>query len=51
MSIYFQIKKCKVDECDNCWFCSLFRPRLPQEVFENLHFIPDPVLTASKDKY
>ncbi|WAR08379.1 hypothetical protein MAR_018337 [Mya arenaria] len=39
MSIKFQLKKCK----GNCPYCILNPPRLPGDVFEGLHFLPDPV--------
>ncbi|XP_056009601.1 uncharacterized protein LOC130051588 [Ostrea edulis] len=35
----FQIKKCLAD---NCGYCVLNPPRLPDEVFQGLHFVPDP---------
>ncbi|XP_056013095.1 uncharacterized protein LOC125679479 [Ostrea edulis] len=35
----FQIKKCLTD---NCGYCVLNPPRLPDEVFQGLHFMPDP---------
>ena len=38
--MYFQIKKCTEPAC---WYCTLNPPRLPPEVFQDLHFIPDPV--------
>lgn len=39
--MYLQIKKCcKAD----CAYCTLNPPRLSQEIFKDLHFLPDPVL-------
>ncbi|XP_061174856.1 uncharacterized protein LOC133183999 [Saccostrea echinata] len=35
----FQIKKCMAD---NCGYCVLNPPRLPDDVFRGLHFVPDP---------
>lgn len=37
----FQLKKCK-DAC--CSYCTINPPRLPHDVFEQLSFLPDPVL-------
>ncbi|CAG2208685.1 unnamed protein product [Mytilus edulis] len=43
----FQIKKCKID----CWYCTLNPPRLPDEVFAALDWLPDPTLNADKSGF
>ncbi|PKY53552.1 hypothetical protein RhiirA4_547713 [Rhizophagus irregularis] len=42
----FQIKKCGKD---NCKFCLPIR--LPEDVFNNLNFIPDPILSTDSNHY
>lgn len=45
----FQVKRCKDSECP---FCSNMQPiRLPEEIFDALSFIPDPVLDSLKEHY
>ena len=45
----FQIKKCRDS---NCPFCSCLQPiRLPEEIFDQLSFLPNPVLDSSKEHY
>ena len=45
-SYLFQIKKCGQDECG---FCTPIR--LPRAVFDDLHFIPAPLLDSSKEHF
>ncbi len=40
--------KCKPGEL--CFYCILNPPRLPQDVFASLHFLPDPTIGRG-DKY
>ncbi|POG67325.1 hypothetical protein GLOIN_2v1779563 [Rhizophagus irregularis DAOM 181602=DAOM 197198] len=42
----FQIKKCRKNECVICGSI-----RLPQEIFNQLHFIPDPQISSDPDHY
>lgn len=44
----FQIKKCTRQECA---YCTLNPPRLSDEIFEKLHYLPDPVLGKDGDTY
>lgn len=44
----FQVKKCAKE---SCLHCSNHPVRLPQAEFENLKFIPLPLLNATKDQY
>ncbi|KAK6177156.1 hypothetical protein SNE40_015315 [Patella caerulea] len=46
----FQIKKCANALIENCAYCLFNPPRLPDEVFDTLSFVPDPVV-ASNNKY
>ena len=39
----FQVKKCPLDEVDNCWYCFFNPPRLPQDIYQDLCFVPDPM--------
>ncbi|GBC18616.2 hypothetical protein GLOIN_2v1779563 [Rhizophagus irregularis DAOM 181602=DAOM 197198] len=43
---YFKIKKCGKNECVICGSI-----RLPQEIFNQLHFIPDPQISSDPDHY
>ena len=36
---------------EDCWFCNLQPPRLPEELYEELHFLPDPVLDPVSHQY
>ncbi|XP_046341796.2 uncharacterized protein LOC124122725 [Haliotis rufescens] len=48
----FQIKKCDPHRVDDCWYCVINLPRLPDDEFEQLNFIPDPVVSPeSGDKF
>ena len=44
----FQVKKCKDP---NCFYCSRHHIRLPQEVFDSLHFLSLPLLDSTKQHY
>lgn len=35
----FQLKKCSSQEC---MYCSINPPRIPEDDFKDLHFLPDP---------
>ena len=37
--------------CTNCKYCSVNPSRLPNEVFEQLNFIPVPLLDHTKENY
>ena len=43
----YQIKKCTEEDCTYCTV--LHPPRLPEAVFKDLHFLPDPCLDANKE--
>lgn len=47
-SLVAQIKKCSDPACA---FCSMSGPRLPPEVFAELHFLPDSVEGEETNKY
>ncbi|XP_060585359.1 uncharacterized protein LOC132741240 isoform X2 [Ruditapes philippinarum] len=40
----FQIKKCDLQNVDSCPYCSLSPPRIPEDRYCSLNFLPDPVL-------
>ena len=42
-----QVKKCALDEVNDCWYCVFNPPRLLEEKYKDLHFVPDPM---QKDK-
>ena len=46
--IFFQIKKC---QSDTYGYCVINPPRLPEGLFEELHFVPDPVPGADGVTY
>ena len=48
MYFCFQIKKC---QSDTCGYCVINPPRLPEGLFEELHFVPDPVPGADGVTY
>ena len=41
--IMFQVKKCALDEINDCWYCVFNPPQLPEETYRDLHFVPDPM--------
>ena len=43
---YYQIVVLQVKKCGetDCIYCSLQPPRLPADIFDGLHFLPDPVV-------
>ena len=42
--IALQVKKCRPAVAHECPYCIHAPPRLAEDVFETLHFLPDPVL-------
>jgi hypothetical protein len=46
----FQIKKCNPEDVDGCPYCNLCPPRLPEDLYKDLHFLPDPVLHEGRYK-
>lgn len=49
--IIFQIKKCSLEDIDSCGYCMLSLPRLPEELYKDLHFLPDPVIDSVSGDY
>ena len=49
--MFLQIKKCSLDRVVNCWFCQLQPPRLPDDIYNSLHFLPDPVVDHSSNRF
>ncbi|KAH3848466.1 hypothetical protein DPMN_090831 [Dreissena polymorpha] len=43
--VFYQIKKCTSDECA---YCVINPPRLPEDIFQSLHFVPDPVMRGGQ---
>ena len=41
----------KCPEGEECPYCSLCPANLPADVFKDLHFLPDPVLDETSQKY
>jgi hypothetical protein len=44
-----QVMKCADPE--DCWYCTLCPPRIPEEEFKNLHFLPDSVFNKAENCY
>ena len=42
----FHINKCNDEACD---YCPVHSPRLTADMFEELHFLPDPVVQPNGD--
>ncbi|XP_053374644.1 uncharacterized protein LOC123531296 [Mercenaria mercenaria] len=45
----FQIKKCDLQNVETCQYCCLSLPRILEDNYRELHFLPDPVLDQDEN--